>query len=338
MQKFIQRKDNIVEKTVQQRPLKEILNGVTFVSIIMFALFYIPVLGKPSLCFLPLPIIYYRLKFGRKPMMILMTLTMLIAIQSDGGLSIKTLLIAELLVLGSVMSEFILKKLSADEIILYTTGILFFAGFFGLLYYSQMISTGIGKILTDNIEYYVTMTMNVFRELGMPDDQLEQIAQSYNTNIFILMPSISITFLMIVTWLNLLAARVTFPNFELSFPDFGSLNYWKSPEVLIWGVIGAGSITLFPSEPLRILGMNVLIVLMDIYFFQGIAVVSYFFETKNVSRSSRILLYSFIIVQPLSILLIIGIGVFDVWADFRKQSSKNEQPPDIHSGFPYDWF
>jgi len=327
-----------VEKTVQQQPLKELLNGVTLVSIIMFAIFYIPVLGKPCLCFIPLPIMYYRLKFGRKPMMVLMTLTILIAIQSAGGLSIKTLLIAELLVLGSVMSEFIRKELSADEIILYTTGILFLAGFFGLLYYSQMISTGIEKILTDHINYYVTMMMNIYRELGMPDDQLEQVAQSLNMIIFVLIPAISISFLMIVTWINLLAARVTFPSFQLTFPDFGSLNYWKSPDILVWGLIGAGSITLFPSDSLRILGSNVLMILMVIYFFHGIAVVSYFFEKKNVSRSVRIILYSFIIVQQLIVLLIIGIGLFDVWADFRKQNSENEQPPDIHSGFPYDWF
>jgi uncharacterized protein YybS (DUF2232 family) len=328
----------IVEKTVQQQPLKELLNGVTFVSLIMLLANYIPVLGKPCLCFIPLPIIYYRLKLGRKPMMILMTLTMLIAIQSYGGLTIDTLLIAELLILGSVMSEFIRKELSADEIVLYTTGFLFLAGLFGLLYYSQMISTSIGTILSNYINHYVTMMINIYRELGMSDDQLEQIAHSLNIIIFVLMPSISIAFLMIVTWLNLLAARATFQYFQSSFPDFGSLNYWKSPDILVWGLIGAGSIMLFPSEMLKILGSNVLIVLMVIYFFQGIAVVSFFFEKKNVSRSVRVVLYSFIVIHQLSLILIIGIGVFDVWADFRKLNSENDQRPDINSGFPYDWF
>lgn len=327
-----------MEKTVQQHPLKELLNGVTFVSLIMLAATYIPFLGVFCTCFIPLPIIYYRLKLGRKPMMILMTLTMLIAIQSYGGLSIDTLLIAELLVLGSVMSEFIRKELSADEIVLYTTGILFIAGMFGLLYYSQMISTGIGTILTNHINHYVTMMINIYRELGMADDQLEQIAQSLNLIIFVLMPSLSIAFLMIVTWLNLLAARFTFQYFQLSFPDFGSLNYWKSPDILVWGLIGAGSIMLFSSEMLKILGSNLLIIFMVIYFFQGIAVVSFFFEKKNVSRTVRTILYSFIIIHQLSLILIIGIGLFDVWADFRKQNPENDHPSDTHSGFPYDWF
>ena len=327
-----------MEKTVEQQSLKELFNGVTFVSFILLAATYIPVLGQPCLCFIPLPIIYYRLKLGRKPMMILMTLTMLIAIQSYAGLSINTLLIAELLVLGSVMSEFIRKELSADEIVLYTTGILFFAGLFGLLYFSQMISTGIGTILADNINHYVNMMMNIYRELGMSDDQLEQIAQSLNIIIFVLMPSITIAFLMIVTWLNLLAARATFQYFQLSFPNFGSLNCWKAPDILVWGVIGAGSILLLPSEMLKILGSNILIVLMVIYFFQGIAVVSFFFEKKDVSRTVRTILYSFIIIHQLSLILIIGIGIFDVWADFRKQNPENDHPPDTHSGFPYDWF
>jgi len=327
-----------VEKTVQQHSLKELLNGVTFVSFIMLVATYVPVFGKALLCFIPLPIIYYRLKLGRKPMMILMALTLLIAIQSYGGLSMYTLLTAELLILGSVMAEFIRKELSADEVILYTTGILFVAGFIGLLYYSQMISTGIGTILTDNINHIVTIMINIHRELGMSEYQLEQIALSLNIIIFVLMPSISIAFLMVVTWLNLLAARGVFQHFQLSFPDFGSLNCWKSPDILVWGLIGAGSVMLFPSEMLKIMGSNVLIVLMVIYFFQGIAVMSYFFEKKNVSRTVRIILYSFIIVHQLSLILIIGIGIFDVWADFRKQNPENDRPPDTHSGFPNDWF
>ncbi|KPA10051.1 conserved hypothetical protein, membrane [Candidatus Magnetomorum sp. HK-1] len=331
-----------MQQTVQQHPLKEILTGVTFVSSILLAALYIPVVGWLCSCFIPLPIMYYRLKLGRKPMIILMTLTMLIAIQVYGGLTLDTMFIAELLILGSVMSELVQKKLSVDEIILYTSGLLFIAGLFGLFYYSQVISTGIGTIISDYINHNVAMSINLYRELGMSHEQVTKLSQSLENIVYVLIriiPSISIALLMILSWLNLLAARTIFQRHQLSFPEFGSLNCWKSPDILVWGVIVSGSIMLIPSDMLTILGCNALIVLMVIYFFQGIAVMSFFFEKKNVSKLVRMMLYSFIVIHQLSLILIIGIGLFDVWADFRKQNPENDQPPEDHqSGFPYDWF
>ena len=331
-----------MEKTIQQQPLKELLNGVVFISSIMLAGMYVPVVGWACLCFIPLPIIYYRLKLGRKPMMILMTLTMFMAIQMHNGISLDTMFIAELLVMGSVMAEFIRKELSADETIVYTTGILFLAGLFGLFYYSQVISTGIGTILSDYVNHNVTMSINLYKELGMSEEQVNKLSQSLNNLVYTLIriiPAISVAFLMILSWLNLLAARAMFQQLQLPFPNYGALNCWKSPDALVWGVIGSGSIMLFPSEALTILGSNILIILMVIYFFQGIAVMSFFFETKKVSRPIRTLLYSFIIIHQLTVILIVGIGLFDIWADFRKQNPKSNEPPDdYNSGFPYDWF
>jgi uncharacterized protein YybS (DUF2232 family) len=75
---------------------------------------------------------------------------------------------------------------------------------------------------------------------------------------------------------------------------------------------------------------------MVIYFFQGIAVMSFFFEKKNVSIVVRLALYSFILIHQLSLILIVGIGLFDIWADFRKQNPESNQPPDDSPS--YDWF
>ncbi len=266
---------------------------------------------------------------------------MLIAIQVYGGLTLDTMFIAELLILGSVMSELVQKDLSVDETILYTTGLLFIAGLFGLFYYSQVISTGIGTILTDYVNHNVTLSINLYRDLGMSDEQVKKLAQSIENIVYVLIriiPSISIAFLMLLSWLNLLAARAVFQRYQLPFPKYGSLNCWKSPDILVWGVIVSGSVMLIPYDMFTIIGCNVLIVLMIIYFFQGIAVMSFFFEKKNVSKLVRALLYSFLVIHQLSLILIIGIGLFDVWADFRKQNPESSQPPDHRSGFPYDWF
>jgi uncharacterized protein YybS (DUF2232 family) len=105
---------------------------------------------------------------------------------------------------------------------------------------------------------------------------------------------------------------------KIPVPEFGSLNQWRSPEPLVWVAIGCGAMLLLPVAALKIIGINGLIVLMAVYFFQGIAIVSFFFEKKRFPAALRFILYSLIGLQQFLLLLIIGLGFFDMWVDFRK--------------------
>jgi uncharacterized protein YybS (DUF2232 family) len=48
------------------------------------------------------------------------------------------------------------------------------------------------------------------------------------------------------------------------------------------------------------------------------AIVSFFFEKKQVPRLFKILLYTLIALQQLVLIAVIGIGLFDMWFNFRK--------------------
>ena len=63
----------------------------------------------------------------------------------------------------------------------------------------------------------------------------------------------------------------------IGFPDFGILNRWKSPELLIWFAIGAGALMLIPEKAMKVIGINGILILAVIYFFQGIAIVCVLF-------------------------------------------------------------
>jgi uncharacterized protein YybS (DUF2232 family) len=67
---------------------------------------------------------------------------------------------------------------------------------------------------------------------------------------------------------------------------------------------------------------------MSVYFFQGIAIVSFYFNKKQFPRIIRIFLYTLIAVQQLVLLAVIGLGFFDMWFNFRKlakQTGKNSE-------------
>ncbi|MCK5099944.1 MAG: DUF2232 domain-containing protein, partial [Desulfobacteraceae bacterium] len=91
---------------------------------------------------------------------------------------------------------------------------------------------------------------------------------------------------------------------------------------LVWfAILTLGSIFI-SVESIKILGLNIFIILMLIYFFQGIAIVSFFFEKKKFPFFLKSFIYTLIMIQQIFALLIIGLGFFDTWFDFRKLKLK----------------
>ena len=77
---------------------------------------------------------------------------------------------------------------------------------------------------------------------------------------------------------------------------------------------------------LRIVALNLLLVIGAFYFAQGLAVIGFFFHKNNVPRFLRGLTYVLIVFQQIFTLLVVGLGLFDLWGDFRRLS-KNKAAP-----------
>jgi uncharacterized protein YybS (DUF2232 family) len=147
------------------------------------------------------------------------------------------------------------------------------------------------------------------------------IASSLDTLQYVMVriiPSLITVGVLLVTWACILLAKPIFRRGGQPFPEFGALNRWKASETLVWMAIGGGLLLLLPDRDIKIIGMNVCIVLMTVYFFQGIAIVSFYFNKKKLPFLLRFFLYSLIAMQQIILLIVIGIGFFDVWFNFRK--------------------
>jgi uncharacterized protein YybS (DUF2232 family) len=161
----------------------------------------------------------------------------------------------------------------------------------------------------------------MYREMAPPDEQITMVAESKEGIIYVIMhimPATAIVATLFVVWTNVLLARPLFKNKDLVRPDFGVLKEWQAPEPLVWLVIVMGGLLLIPDKSFKLLGANGLIVMMMIYFFQGIAIVSYYFEKKRFPRLLRGILYGLIALQQFLLLLVIVAGFFDMWIDFRR--------------------
>lgn len=99
-------------------------------------------------------------------------------------------------------------------------------------------------------------------------------------------------------------------------------HHLKVPEHLIWLLIIAGFSLLLKQSLIQQVSLNILTVLLPLYFLQGIAIITFFFKKKAFSTLSRVFGYLLILViNPLP-LLVTAIGVFDMWFDFRKPRVK----------------
>lgn len=137
-------------------------------------------------------------------------------------------------------------------------------------------------------------------------------------------PSVLFCSILIILLLNLVVGKRILPSFVKEVVPV-PMNEWSCSFYGVWIVIGCLFLLLTNSYLFKLpvfffIGANLLVVFSFVYFLQGLSIVSYFFEKKQVTPLARILVYGliFILFQTVGILLI-GFGFFDSWFSFRKR-------------------
>lgn len=102
-----------------------------------------------------------------------------------------------------------------------------------------------------------------------------------------------------------------------AFADF-RLRYWRAPDPLIWVFIVTGFGMLVGGRWLGIASSNVFVVLLGCYFLQGLAIVAYYLDRFGLPMSLRIGTYLLIAIQQLLAAVVLALGIFDLWGDFRR--------------------
>jgi uncharacterized protein YybS (DUF2232 family) len=95
---------------------------------------------------------------------------------------------------------------------------------------------------------------------------------------------------------------------------------WELPELLVWVFIGAGILYLTGLPWLQAAGLNVLIVLIGLYFLQGLSIAAFLFQRFHLPRMLGALSVMLLLFQPFLTLVVAGVGLFDVWFAFRRLS------------------
>ncbi|MCK5311171.1 MAG: DUF2232 domain-containing protein [Desulfobacteraceae bacterium] len=305
--------------------LKDILIGISLCLLIFIFTLSVPLFGFFIALLLPQPVLFFRLKLGKKMGAIIPIAAFLIITTVLHGLLADVFFYGSLLLIGYLIGNFIEQHLSIEKTISYT-----FLATVGIclslfIIYSFANERSFFIIISDYVAKNIELSFQIYSEIGIDQAKIDALAKSSELIQYVIiriMPSMFTTMLLFIVWLNILIIKKILKKDGVVMSWLGILNHWKAPEHLVWFAILTLISIFIPIESLKLIGLNIFIILMLIYFFQGIAIVSFFFEKKEFPFFLRFFIYTLIIIQQIFALLIIGLGFFDTWFDFRKLNLK----------------
>ena len=305
---------------VHPSAIKDIALG-TGLCILTFAVSYtFPLLGVFALLLLPLPVLYFRLKLGRNSGGIIALASFFVLLVISRGVAFDTLYFGALLMTGLFLGECIEKQCGIEKTMIFTvTGVLGVSlAAFGV--YAVFQAQGFGEMIQGYISQYLELTSALYTDMGIEKQQIDAL----NAAFVVVMPGMFIVSYMTTVWLNVLIIKRLLARIGIQLKSMVALNRFRAPDSLVWAAIGLGVLLVLPVGPVKYVVINCLIILLLIYFFQGIAVISFYFQKKESPTFLKVFCYGLIAVQIYFLILVIGLGFFDNWINFRKLETQKK--------------
>lgn len=270
----------------------------------------------------PFPAAYVGMRCGSAAAAMTVILTALL-IMLTGSQATMLMYVVQFGLPGAVLPWLLNRGLAWDKATVFVLWVMVAVTLVGLLGVSAVAGRSPLAMAGDLIGQEITQTRTAMEQMFAGADmtvaQREDVSQMIeNMAVFLekAYPGIAITIagVMILGMVFLLSVfgrgRYTVPG--RPFPA------WKAPEQLVWVLIVSGFTVAFAGGIAATFALNLLVILLPVYFLQGLAVIDCFFRRKAFSPIFRAIGYVLVtLVNPLP-LLVTGLGVFDLWADFRK--------------------
>lgn len=298
-------------------------------SVILFLLVsaWIPIIGPFFSLLTPLPFLYYTSKLGLNQGLKISLITLFIVglIVRLAGHPHLIFFCIEFSLLGLIISYVFKRDLSFGLTIFWGTSLMLLVGAIFLLMIGFSRRMGPLELILDYFQTNLGNIVHLYENTGMDQEkvaQLRQVGKLFSDLIARIYPALVIIGTGFIIWINVVISKPLFRQRGLKYPDFGPMDRWQAPELMVWGVIGAGFALFFPVTGIKFTAINSLIVMSVIYAFNGLAIVIFYCNRFNIPSWARFGVYTLIIVQQLLLFMLAVAGLFDQWIDFRKIHKK----------------
>ncbi len=325
----------------------EIVKGTGVIcGMLIFTMFF-----NPLMLFLPLPVMFYRARLGRRLGKIVLFMGILVVGLMTGSLGLEFIkwLFWSLLILGYFLQDFLERGLSLEKTLVFSGTLVMLILFAALLAKSISGSTTVTGFLEKSLEQTFGLLMQAanvasgevasqvsafIKMIGTPADYfmaakttgLAPDKEAMQRAAFVLVriaPSSMATFFLITALVCLRTAGPVYRRKGLTPPELGDFTVWRSPENLMWVTIACGVMMVLPVGLARFIGVNGILVLLMVYFFQGMAITAFFLKRVKVSIMAQWVIYVLIFFTFLQF-IVLALGFFDLWLDVRKLKQMEE--------------
>ena len=294
---------------------------VTLVLAVIFVLVVFPPMGALVGILTPFPLAFIFLQRGKQPALVLMALIFGV-IWFLIGQNQALLFMAEYALMAIILGEMIRARFSGDLCIGVSSLISGGLSLFLLVALTGDQELTVKEFFEKQIRSHFAQSIETFEAVGENKAEIEDMkafvermvggfASSYPA--FVLVGSL-ISSMVNYGLLRIVWRRIYGPGLfsERSFAE------WICPENLVWSFILASMALFLGQGIVAEVGMNLFVMMMVVYIAQGMSIVIHFLKARKVPVFLWLILFILIFAQPLLIGLVAGMGVFDMWVDFRK--------------------
>jgi Predicted membrane protein len=228
---------------------------------------------------------------------------------------------------GLFIAQIAAQNGSVEKIIIYPALFIIAAICFYFIYGGFALSVNPWPLVEKYIAAAVEENVKLFSQSPLKAEDINFIKDNKKNIIYGLtqiFPSLIIISSTLIIWANFLLGKQILGKAGITWPKLTALARWKAPELIIWIFIISGGLFFVPHKDINFFSLNIFLVACFIYLLQGLAIVSFLFQNKNVPLFFRYLFYFLIAVQQILMIPIMAIGLFDIWIDFRKFFQKDQ--------------
>lgn len=238
------------------------------------------------------------------------------------------------LFMALIIKRAYLQKKTAFDTLKWGSIVLFAGIMITLFVYSSLKDLSVYSFLKD---FFESSFNQFFASQNKEELSLKQLAflQQHKDDFInysiMLMPSFLFMVLPGIILLNIYVGRRFLASYQALFRKV-QWNRWQLGFSNVWLFILFLALFLiqsnyYPSTSLLFISLNALFILAFLFFLQGLAIISFYFEIRKTPPLLRLLSYLvFIIFIQTLFIVVIAFGFFDSWYDFRKKLiSKKEE-------------
>jgi uncharacterized protein YybS (DUF2232 family) len=295
--------------------------------VIFLSGFAIPPLGVILLPFVVQPVLIYGVKYGMAGGLGVLCFALLLLVFFTGEAMAFIYAIFALMagllfgLLGRLkVIEYLVVGVAAALLSITTCALLYFFGS-----WSAMLQE-----FRQSVSQQIELAVRMHEKMGFPAESLgvlKERAPHMIEMVLQLLPGLVFLSLAFMVLINIMFLCRRFPERRAQWLSLTSLREWKGPEPLVWVLIACGFSLFIPGlEAGHAAALNLLLIIGACYFAQGLAVIAYFFHKNKVPRFLRGITYVLIVFQQIFTLLVVGLGLFDLWGNFRRLGKDNLTP------------